>query len=230
MYGFHRGYFVSPHHVAETIRGFVAYFFSCDVCRTSFLRMYDGCGHDHCNRLQSEIMIGIAGGDSTRTQLALWLWEVHNSVNARLMREAALRQNRNVTLEEKLASQFPTKRMCPECWRDDNMTHWDDSRVFRFLDAWYWPDLELVNEQFTAVARGNNFVEREGPKGTHSSFRDNTTTFLTVPSSRMGTGFAFLSCFAAVSLFVVTWALKTRKKRRKKFVDSRFVKKKQGCF
>ena len=29
MYGFHRGCFVSPHHVAETIRGFVAYFFSC---------------------------------------------------------------------------------------------------------------------------------------------------------------------------------------------------------
>ena len=37
LYGFHRGYFVSPHHVAEAIRNFVAYFFSCDVCRTNFL-------------------------------------------------------------------------------------------------------------------------------------------------------------------------------------------------
>lgn len=37
LYGFHRGYIVSPHHVAESIRNFVAYFFSCDVCRTNFL-------------------------------------------------------------------------------------------------------------------------------------------------------------------------------------------------
>ena len=37
IYGFHRGYFVSPHHVADTIRNFVEYFFSCSVCRTHFL-------------------------------------------------------------------------------------------------------------------------------------------------------------------------------------------------
>ena len=37
LYGFHRGYFVSPHHVAASIADFVAYFFSCDVCRTNFL-------------------------------------------------------------------------------------------------------------------------------------------------------------------------------------------------
>ena len=193
-------------------------------------RMYDGCGHDHCNRLHSEINVGIAGVDSSRTQLALWLWEVHNSVNARLMREAAQRQNRNVTHEEILASQFPTKRMCPECWRDDNMTQWDDSRVFEFLESWYWPELELVNEQFTAVARGNDFVEREVSRGTHNSFHDNAATSSTVPSSRAGTGFVFLLCTVTVSLLVLTVTLKSRKTRRKKFVDSRFVKKKQGCF
>ena len=37
LYGFHRGYFVSPHHVAETIRNFIAYFLSCEVCRTNYL-------------------------------------------------------------------------------------------------------------------------------------------------------------------------------------------------
>jgi hypothetical protein len=37
LYGFHRGYFVSPRHVADTIRDFVAYFLSCDVCRDHFL-------------------------------------------------------------------------------------------------------------------------------------------------------------------------------------------------
>lgn len=230
VYGFHRGYFVSPHHAAETIRGFVAYFFSCDVCRTNFLRMYDGCGHKHCNRLGSEIVIGLADGDSTRTDLALWLWEVHNSVNARLMREAAQRQNRNVTLEETLASQFPTRKMCPLCWRDENMTQWDESRVFQFLDAWYWPNREPVNEKFTTVISENDIVEREMPKGDHSSVRSDATTFSTVPLFRMGTAFAFLLCFVAIFLLAVITVLKTRKGRRKKFVDSRFVKKKKGCF
>ena len=37
LYGFHRGFLVSQHHVAETIKNFIAYFFSCDVCRTNFL-------------------------------------------------------------------------------------------------------------------------------------------------------------------------------------------------
>lgn len=91
LYGFHRGYLVSPHHVSETIRNVVAYFLSCDVCRDHFLSMYDGCGYDHCKRLISEIDILCAAADGTTSpaasiELALWLWEVHNSVNERLMR------------------------------------------------------------------------------------------------------------------------------------------------
>lgn len=42
MYGFHRGFLVSQHHVAETIKNFIAYFFSCDVCRTNFLVSFTG--------------------------------------------------------------------------------------------------------------------------------------------------------------------------------------------
>ncbi|EJK49387.1 hypothetical protein THAOC_31739, partial [Thalassiosira oceanica] len=138
MYGFHRGFLVSQHHVAETIKNFIAYFFSCDVCRTNFLNMYDGCGHGHCDRLKQEVL-SVAGNDSDRMELALWLWEVHNSVNTRLMKEAATRQNREITHEENFAALFPTKRMCPGCWLDDDMTKWDNATVFDFLDGWYWP-------------------------------------------------------------------------------------------
>ena len=57
--------------------------------------MYDNCGHDHCHRLKSEITMSPADGSDSAfelaSELALWLWEVHNSVNARLMKEAALR-------------------------------------------------------------------------------------------------------------------------------------------
>merc|ERR1712194_769853 len=170
--------------------------------------------------------IGPADGPA-RTELALWLWEVHNSVNARLRREAAQRQNRNVTHEETLASRFP-KKMCPQCWKDDNMTQWDDARVFRFLDAWYWPDLEPANEQFTAVS--SNIAEGNMWTNAHGNFRSDAATSSAVSSSRMGMAFASLLCLVAVSLLVVTAAIKARRERRKKFVDSRFVKKKQGCF
>ena len=158
LYGFKRGYFVSPHHVAVTIRNFVAYFLSCDVCREHYLAMWDGCGFDHCNRLKSQISMSAPDGTSSSEsmELALWLWEVHNSVNERLMKEAAQRQHREVTYEEILASKFPTKKLCRDCWLDENMTQWDNVRVFHFLDEWFWPTNEPVDDQFNDVAVTTN--------------------------------------------------------------------------
>mmetsp|Transcript_14891 Transcript_14891/g.24400 ORF Transcript_14891/g.24400 Transcript_14891/m.24400 type:complete len:803 (+) Transcript_14891:59-2467(+) len=158
VYGFHRGYFVSPHHVAETIRNFVEHFFSCSVCRTHYLEMYDNCGHDHCTRLKSEINMGT--NDGSDKELAMWLWEVHNDVNARLMKEAAQRQNRNVTQEETVASMFPTKKMCPDCWLNENMTKWDNATVFKFLDEWYWPADLPPSKQFKSVISGKPVEEK----------------------------------------------------------------------
>lgn len=155
LYGFKRGYFVSPHHVAVTIRNFVSYFLSCDVCREHYLAMWDGCGHDHCNRLKSQISMRSeqdGKSSSESMELALWLWEVHNSVNERLMKEAAQRQRREVTHEETLASKFPTKKLCPDCWLDENMTQWDNVRVFHFLDEWFWPTNEPAVNLFNDMA------------------------------------------------------------------------------
>ncbi|KAL7523657.1 hypothetical protein ACHAWF_000613, partial [Thalassiosira exigua] len=223
LYGFHRGYFVSPHHVSETIRNFVAYFFSCDVCRTNFLKMYDDCGHEHCSRLQSEITLGLAdGSDPARMELALWLWEVHNSVNARLMKEAAQQQNRLVSNDETLASRFPTKKMCPDCWLDQNMTKWDNDRVFRFLEDWYWPEHEASDWQFQSVIAGTVPPEEEPP--VQSAKEKPSYAWY-----RWGMGFASILCLVSFASFVLVATInKHRKRRRKKFVDSRFVKKKQG--
>ncbi|KAL7542686.1 hypothetical protein ACHAXR_011992 [Thalassiosira sp. AJA248-18] len=229
LYGFHRGYFSSPHHVAETIRNFVAYFFSCDICRTNFLTMYDDCGHDHCNRLSSEITMGPTdGSDSARMELALWLWEVHNSVNARLMKEAAQRQNREVSNEEIVASKFPTKKLCPECWLDENMTKWDNATVFRFLDEWYWPDHEPADRQFKLVLAGT--AEWEEMPMHAGGFRGEHAEESTIPSSRLAMGFVSLCCLIAFLLLVIVAVQQKRRERRKKFVDSRFVKKRQSYF
>ena len=196
--------------------------------------MYDNCGHDHCNRLKSEITTGPADGtDPARMELALWLWEVHNSVNARLMKEAALRQNRNVTHEETLASKFPTMKMCPDCWLDANMTKWDNANVFRFLDEWYWPNNEPADKQFKSVITGTGELEEELPTDANSNYVGDTESEYTsspLLSSRLGMGFASLVCLVAFSLLVVAAAQKKRRERRKKFIDSRFVKKKEQGF
>ena len=187
--------------------------------------MYSSCGHGHCERLKSEISIGPS--DPARMELALWLWEVHNSVNARLMKEAALRQNREVTAEETLASNFATKKMCPDCWLDENMTKWDNATVFRFRDEWYWPNDELEDQQFKSVIVGKRQLE-EGQ--THAGIKHKNVASSTSASSRSGImGFTSLFSLLAFSSLMLVAVQKKRQERRKKFVDSRFVKKKKGC-
>ena len=197
--------------------------------------MYDNCGHDHCNRLKYEITLGSKdGSDHAGIELALWLWEVHNSVNIRLMKEAAQRQNRNVTNEETLASIFPTKNLCPDCWLDLNMTKWDYQKVFQFLDEWYWPKKEPADTQFKSVVGGALETDQTLFKmAIHRSFEDDSDEIMS-PSFQPSFSFTCWIGFGFISLiaFLVVAIIEARKgnRRRKKFVDSRFVKKKQGCF
>ena len=83
LYAFHKGYAISYHEVAETIRNFIQHFFMCEICRKHFLDMYDNCGHDHCHRLSSDIPLTASKsaeeGQRAANQLPIWLWEVHNA-------------------------------------------------------------------------------------------------------------------------------------------------------
>jgi len=168
VYGFHRGYNVSPFEVGATIRNFVKHFFSCEVCRTNFLDMYDNCGHDHCTRLITTLPFishGMTEGKSSK-EAALWLWEVHNAVNIRLIGERAERDKRELSKAEKLAAKFPGKAMCQTCWLDDDMEKWDQEEVFLFLKDWYWPvidesDLRLLSLDSDFFVKGN-FVSMSG--------------------------------------------------------------------
>lgn len=194
--------------------------------------MYDDCGRDHCNRLTSEVTVG-PRYESERMELALWLWEVHNDVNARLMTEGAARQNREVTDEEIVASRFPTMKMCPECWLDGNMTRWDREAVFRFIDDWYWPKVEPIDEQFKSViarrAASEERVQTRIAKH-HGNVRRDTRKRSGLRWSRVATGFASISFLAAFALLFIATLRKKRSERRKKFVDSRFERKKpKGC-
>ena len=143
MHAFHSGYPVAPKDVAEVIKRFIRLFFNCDVCRFHFVAMYDRCAHNHCERL-IDMMPELSDTkdpeeeEQQGRELAIWLWEVHNSINVRLMGEAAAREQRNVTAEEEISSIFPTKEICPTCWVDDEMKQYDRDELYNFLKNRYW--------------------------------------------------------------------------------------------
>lgn len=130
---------MSPRKVAVTVRNFVEYFFGCEVCRSNLLDMYDACGHDHCTRLSGDETMAPLEGRFEFKELALWLFDVHNAVNVRLMRESAERDDRIVSNAEELAAKFPSRQLCPKCWLDDDMEKYNRDAVFDFLQGWYWP-------------------------------------------------------------------------------------------
>jgi hypothetical protein len=155
LYGFRSGYLTGSQHVAEILKRFIANFLSCDVCRWNFVSSFENCTHDHCHRLAPVMPSLVSNGDdqSSTRELALWFWEVHNSINVRLMKESAERDDREVTEQELLAAVFPTRAMCPDCWFDDDkMEQYDKAAVFAFLQSWYWPANDDKGSSFLPAA------------------------------------------------------------------------------
>jgi len=133
---------ISLHHAAETLRNFVGNFFGCQVCRTNFVKFYDGCGNNHCNRLKKG-----APTPKNAKELALWVWETHNAVNKRLMGERARRSGRVIDPYEEDSAFWPTVKMCAKCWNDDGT--WNKDIVYAFLKKTYWPgDVETAKFDF----------------------------------------------------------------------------------
>lgn len=121
--------------------------------------MYDSCGHGHCTRLSDDQM---PLQEKVEDELALWLWEVHNSVNLRLMKESAEREHRNITKEEIISSKFPSKGMCPNCWLDVDQNSWDSSEMYKFLRTWYWP-----TDEYPTIIASRNMSSMESSYGNH---------------------------------------------------------------
>eukprot|EP00929_Paragymnodinium_shiwhaense_P102869 TRINITY_DN6609_c0_g1_i1.p1 TRINITY_DN6609_c0_g1~~TRINITY_DN6609_c0_g1_i1.p1 ORF type:complete len:546 (+),score=76.24 TRINITY_DN6609_c0_g1_i1:76-1713(+) len=93
------------------IRGFVANFFECDDCRKHFTETYDSCALGRC-QLAAEDHKGEA----------LWLWQVHNEVTARVAEERG-RQTRK----------WPTQAQCGSCWEAKDGKAWNADAVFDTL-------------------------------------------------------------------------------------------------
>jgi hypothetical protein len=117
---------------AETLRDFILHFFGCEVCRLNFLLAFDACANDRCNRLSTD-----AGEYEDWKEFPMWLYETHNNVNARLLRERAEEEGKPVpTKDDLLDVQWPSRRDCPQCWHGDG--RWDPDKVFIYLRLVYW--------------------------------------------------------------------------------------------
>jgi len=119
--------------VGQTLRNYIDHFFACEVCRVNFLNEYDSCGHQRCERFAT----GIGSIDDWK-ELPLWLFEVHNGVNSRLLNERAERDNRVPTHQELKDVEWPARKDCPLCWRGDGT--FDPEAIFSYLQLTYWPD------------------------------------------------------------------------------------------
>jgi hypothetical protein len=127
---------LSTMHTADTIRNYIEHFFTCDECRLNFVQMYEECRFERCNRLSTNPSSSIEDWK----QLSLWLWEVHNDVNVRLLHET---KDGEVTETEEEEVKWPSKQDCPLCWYEGG--GWNDDVVFRYLDSFYWYVLYFVN-------------------------------------------------------------------------------------
>lgn len=118
---------------AFVIRNYIEEYFTCEECRLNFIKMYEECRFDRCNRLTTDI-----GTIDDWKQLSLWLWEVHNDVNIRLFREGRMLNGDmgDITENEKERVRWPSKSDCPSCWYDGG--GWDEEAVYNYLDSFYW--------------------------------------------------------------------------------------------
>ncbi|KAG7355038.1 Erv1 / Alr family protein [Nitzschia inconspicua] len=129
--------FYSTNETAETLRLFIEHFFGCEVCRINFIQEYDSCSFNRCERLSDK-----PGKLNDWKELPLWLFEFHNGVNVRLLKERAEAEKRTPTSKELKDVEWPTRSHCPSCWFGDG--RFDPERVYMFLHLIYWPD-ELIS-------------------------------------------------------------------------------------
>lgn len=139
---------ISTAYAARTIRNYIEWFLpSCPVCQQHYIQLYDSCAFNLCRRLKQPKQHTTYKNNHPRVQshdswqeLALWIWQVHNDVNVKLLREEYTaranaagilssqavvgntlpqQQRSEPTVEEENAVRWPSTAACPYCWLDN---------------------------------------------------------------------------------------------------------------
>ncbi|GAX79304.1 hypothetical protein CEUSTIGMA_g6745.t1 [Chlamydomonas eustigma] len=124
----------------EGLRAFNTHFFQCQTYQEHFSQM-----------LQAREAKSVR----SKRDAVLWLWRVHNQVNARLMvEEAGSGGSTHGDLKHPKVI-FPTASMCPKCYKKHpgnveekgvdagmgNSTDWDEGEILLFLEREYGEDV-----------------------------------------------------------------------------------------
>jgi hypothetical protein len=143
------GLILSTEEASRRLRDFIENFFGCNVCRMNFVNAYDQCSLDRCHRLKEPDDPTAEQTQEEWMELPIWLFETHNAVNLRLMKERAAREQTTWNHDDEINSQWPSQADCPRCWREDGA--WDEHYVYKYLRAEYWPDDAITNIYRTAL-------------------------------------------------------------------------------
>jgi Erv1 / Alr family len=131
---------ISTEDAAMTLRNYVENFFGCIECRNNFLETFDSCAFNRCTRLEKD-PLGVAQiKQKAWAELPLWLFEVHNDVNIRLVQEKAKRENRIASKDEEDAALWPMKEECLPCYNTDlkkSDATWDSKNLYNWLQLEY---------------------------------------------------------------------------------------------
>lgn len=124
---------IPTRHASETLRNYILHFFQCDVCRMHFLNQYDSCELDVCHRLSDKP----STSEHEWREFPMWLWETHNTVNDRLLRDRFFQNGEPKANEwESQQARWPSLFACPNCWREDRS--WEEDRVYEHLHKVFW--------------------------------------------------------------------------------------------
>lgn len=122
---------VTAEDAGKVLRNFIATFFNCDECRKNFLKAYDSCELDRCNRLKP-IFITTAWNE-----FPLWLFEMHNAVNLRLLKEHAEEEKKLLTVEDERKALWPSDLECPGCYNKTDGSFIREA-ILQHLRIEYW--------------------------------------------------------------------------------------------
>lgn len=145
---------------------------------------------------------------SRRRDLVLWLWNSHNKVNERLIKEESSLGTGDPKFPKMI---WPHKQFCPSCYlsqsQKNNMRsriEWDNDEVFKFLVSYYGKTL-------VTLYKDNDHLHGDG--GTVRALAEDlgaTTNAVVVP-----VGAALAIAVASCAFGALGWFWRTQQKNRK---------------
>ncbi|KAH9623147.1 hypothetical protein KSS87_011001, partial [Heliosperma pusillum] len=169
---------------------FIHNFFICEECRQHFF--------DMCSRVSIPF---------NKTQdFALWLWDAHNTVNKRLLKEEGTLGTADPKYPKTI---WPPEQLCPACYLSsptkDAADHinWNKDEVFKFLVRYY-------GIMLPSLYKNKGLLREEEPQHLHSEELAATSNPVVVP---IGAAAAIAVASCAFGALACVWRSKQKSRK-----------------